>query len=362
MADVKNVMGVSADDIKSIMGVAVDDIKTIVGLDWPASGLAWGGTRSVIFGGNGATQYGGKLDTTDYILYKTLASDSNTSTFGQMVTDRDIAKGSGSNVARAVVGGGNKVASETTTYGIEEIDYITVGSTGNGTDFGNLVDSAGQGGFDGASNGTLCFFNGGWDGTRNDDMEYITIASTGNGTDAGNLEAATNGHSTSHGDSKYLIMGGYLGSGYPIDTVSENNFHTTNGATDYGSVGVVGMNKAAVACSTARVVCAGGYTALDAWTRGDQIHYFPIASSADSTDAGNLHTPMFDACGTSDGTRGEFYGGEHVDGVVHNEIQKITIASVGDATDVGDLTSPDFGATTYNDAGGVHGSSAQTGT
>ena len=44
------------------------------------------------------------------------------------------------------------------------------------------------------------------------------------------------------------------------------------------------------------------------------------------------------------------------------KLEKITIASISNAADVGDLTSPDFGATTYNDAGGVHGSSAQTGT
>ena len=45
------------------------------------------------------------------------------------------------------------------------------------------------------------------------------------------------------------------------------------------------------------------------------IHYFTIASGADSTDDGySVHVVMRKFAGTSDGTRGEFYGGEAVSG------------------------------------------------
>ena len=363
MADVKNVMGVSADDIKSIMGVAVDDIKSVVGLDWPASGLAWGGTRAVIFGGWHKLESTGQV-TSDYILYKTLASDASTSAFGQMNTKRGQAKGSGSNITRALQAAGDVLVSPgTNTLGVEEIDYVTVGSTADATDFGNADTAAGHGGTDGASNGTLCFMNGGRAGSRNNDMEYITIASTGNGTDAGNLEAAQDQHATSNGNSKYLIMGGYVGSGYPLNTVSQHSFHTSNDATDYGQVGAHSFMGTGVVCSTTRVVAAAGYNGTDHWNRGDEIHYFTLDSGSNSTDDGYvLHAAMSEVSGTSDGTRGEFYGG-HTGSVVQNEIQKVTIASLGNAADVGDLTNTDSASgTSYTDAGGVASASCQTGT
>ena len=111
MAEAEKVMGVSATDIEKIMGVSKDDIEKVMGVEIPASTPAWGGTRAVVMGGNGATDTGGQEDTTDYILYKTMASDSNTATFGQLVVDRDIANGSGSNGSRIVVGGGRSALS-----------------------------------------------------------------------------------------------------------------------------------------------------------------------------------------------------------------------------------------------------------
>ena len=195
------------------------------------------------------------------------------------------------------------------------------------------------------------------------DMEYITIASTGNGTDAGNLEAAQDQHATSNGNSKYLIMGGYVGSGYPLNTVSQHSFHTSNDATDYGQVGAHSFMGTGVVCSTTRVVAAAGYNGTDHWNRGDEIHYFTLDSGSNSTDDGYvLHAAMSEVSGTSDGTRGEFYGG-HTGSVVQNEIQKVTIASLGNAADVGDLTNTDSASgTSYTDAGGVASASCQTGT
>jgi len=356
MADLEKIMGVSATDIEKIMGVSKDDIEKVMGVEIPASTPAWGGTRAVIMGGVGNGDDANEVSVTDYILYKTMASDSNTSQFGQLIVDRDLAKGSGSNGSRIVIGGGRQ-ANGGATY-LEDMEYVTAASTGGGTDFGNLVDSAGQGGPDGASNGTLCFFNGGNDGNHNNDMEYVTIASTGNGTDAGNLGQGMGGHATSNGDSKYLIVGGFDGG--IRDEVEQNNFSTSANASDYGNVGTVASAHSGTACSTTRVVIAGGY--VSAWVHGNNIHWFPVASSADSTDAADLHVAMKHVSGTSDGTRGEFYGGEESSYQVHNEIQKITIASIsGTATDVGDLTHPTYDSD-YNDDGGLYAASSQTGT
>ena len=74
------------------------------------------------------------------------------------------------------------------------IDYITVASTGNATDFGDqtvLCDWS----TNGIGNLTRGERWGGTNtsGTQQDVIQYITIASTGNSTDAGNLLAATRG-------------------------------------------------------------------------------------------------------------------------------------------------------------------------
>ena len=71
------------------------------------------------------------------------------------------------------------------------MDYITTATTGNATDFGNLV--AGNSGNRGASNSVSGVSMGGTAPSVTDTMEYITIASTGNTTDFGDLITAVRG-------------------------------------------------------------------------------------------------------------------------------------------------------------------------
>jgi hypothetical protein len=80
---------------------------------------------------------------------------------------------------------------------VNTMDYITIASTGNATDFGDLT--VGRYNLSGCSgNGYRGVFGGGdGSGGRTDDqvMDYITIASTGNATDFGDL----NYYSVTHG-------------------------------------------------------------------------------------------------------------------------------------------------------------------
>ena len=359
MAEAEKVMCVSADDIEKIMGVSKDDIEKIMGVEIP-SGVAWGGTRAVIMGGR--VMYNSSVDvSTTAIQYKSITSDGNTSDFGNLTVQRHAAKGSGSNVTRALMASGGSDTGGSFTWN-DTIDYVTVGSTGNASDFGNVDNDMGYGGRDGASNGTLCFLNGGNDGTLNDDMEYITIASTGNGTDAGDLTQGKNSQATSNADTKYLIVGGYSGSGYALTEVDTHSFHTSNNATDYGNVSSFAVYNTGIASSQTRVVCAGGFTATGSWTRGNEIHYFPVASSADSTDAANMTTINAGSSGTSDATRGEFYGGQDHNAFFLNRIQKITIASISDAEDIGDLSDNINGSNSQGEVNMNMSASSQTGT
>ena len=78
------------------------------------------------------------------------------------------------------------------------IDYITIGSTGNATDFGDLTTSDI---LRGGSNNTRAVFMGG--APSNDVIDYVTIGSTGNATDFGDLTytgtQGGGGNSNGHG-------------------------------------------------------------------------------------------------------------------------------------------------------------------
>ena len=83
------------------------------------------------------------------------------------------------------------------------MDYITIASTGNATDFGDMTTIFDDSGIMGVSNS----LRGVWlgmcapaNGTRSNIMEYITISTTGDTLDFGDLTVASNfGAGTTNG-------------------------------------------------------------------------------------------------------------------------------------------------------------------
>ena len=75
---------------------------------------------------------------------------------------------------------------------VNTIDYITIGTTGNATDFGDLNVATSENGS--ASNATrVCMCNGYYDHSgagRTDRIDYVTTQTTGNATDFGNMTGA----------------------------------------------------------------------------------------------------------------------------------------------------------------------------
>ena len=76
----------------------------------------------------------------------------------------------------------------------ERIQYITIATTGNATDFGDLT--VGRHAPAGVESDTRGVIGGGATGSGTGNysnvMDYITIATTGNATDFGDLTVATN--------------------------------------------------------------------------------------------------------------------------------------------------------------------------
>jgi hypothetical protein len=113
------------------------------------------------------------------ISYITIASTGNATDFGDMPDNTKYYQGGAcSNATRGVYGGG----SNSSSFGINEISYITIASTGNAVDFGDLLSADRYN--DGVSSSTRAVFLG-FAGT--DQSEYVTIATTGNAAEFGDL-------------------------------------------------------------------------------------------------------------------------------------------------------------------------------
>lgn len=147
-------------------------------------------TRMVHAGGS---YYGGSPQTTrtrNIIDYFTIASTGNASDFGDLSTARDVRATISNGVRSVMAGGQNAPADQGAVSATKEniIEYVTIASTGNTTDFGDLTVARSQNG--GTSSSTRGVFMGGRAPTASNVIDYITIASTGDATDYGDLVTA----------------------------------------------------------------------------------------------------------------------------------------------------------------------------
>ena len=127
----------------------------------------------------------------DQMEYVTIQTPGDSAVFGTLTVARHTPAGV-SNGFRGVYGGGQTAHSPSALYS-NTLDYITIATTGNGTDFGDLAIGGGRKSLAGAHNSTRGVFAGGYKGSQENTIEYITIATTGNSVDFGNLSEVKHG-------------------------------------------------------------------------------------------------------------------------------------------------------------------------
>ena len=138
------------------------------------------------------------------------------------------------------------------------MDYITIASAGNATDFGDITVARRQGGA--CSNGARGVCEGG-EPTSNV-IDYWTFASIGNATDFGDLSVAKNYTESFASDgTKGVVMGGGDVSGLPapalINVIEYINIASTGNVTDFGDLTEVRALSGAASNGT-RMVAVGG--------------------------------------------------------------------------------------------------------
>ena len=115
---------------------------------------------------------------------------------------------------------------------VNTIDYITMGSTGNATDFGDLTVSRWMGEGNAGSSTRGLFTGGSVPGTASNVIDYITIASTGDATDFGDLTVARGYMATGSNNTRCTWGGGHPSSNV-IDYVT---IASTGDAADFGDM------------------------------------------------------------------------------------------------------------------------------
>ena len=331
--EIEKVNTIEIADIEKFNGKTDDNIEKLNAFEFAGLASTFYGSRAVFHVPTGGAD-------ANILSYKTVGSSSDSLDFGDLQTSRTKGASAGSNITRGIFSGGNKGSS----WGTDDTDYITVGTLGNGTNFGDLDTICGLGTQGGCSNGTLLFTVGGFAVIDSanvylDRMEYFTIASTGDGTDAGNLvDGRSNIGIGSDGLSRYIVAGGKNSSWASTDVIQYNDFSTSANTSDFGDLSDVAYAGSGAVESLTRVVMGlGRRTASETYV--NTLEYITVASTGNSQDFGDLSLARAEAGGVSDGTNGDFIGG-NVSGSVgasSNIIDTMTIASTGNATDVADL-------------------------
>lgn len=288
-----------------------DEWKRFIGASEAA---VWYGDRGIVAGGYEST------GASDRIQYFSIATTGNTTDFGDLTTAKSESFAAMSDATYGVMAGGAGGANGA-------IDYITVSTAGNATSFGTCSSTSGLTvGVSDGTYGVMTIYN-------TATTEYVTIASSGNATSFGSLSV---NHNSAGGasDATYGLFAGGNSSGY-INTIEYITIATTGDASDFGDLTVARRTCAGVSDAT-RSVFGGGRTSSS--LRVNVIDYVTTATTGNATDFGDLVTAKlnFGGTGSADGTYGVFSGGNASSGLSES-MEYITIQTTGNATDFGDL-------------------------
>lgn len=279
-----------------------------------ASGSVTPAAPRGLFGGGSTDGAGNNFN--NAVQYITITTTGNATDFGDLTQGRRTL-GSCSSTTRGVFAGGAISGSDTNV-----IDYVTIDTTGNATDFGDLTTAGRNAGCSSSTRGLF----GGIGGSNV--INYITIASAGNATDFGDLLANVGALAACSSPTRGLFASADSGVNNVISYVT---IASTGNATDFGDLTVARQAEAGCSSST-RGVFGGG---VDSSDYTNVIDYVTIATTGNAIDFGDLTVARVELAACSSNVRGCFGGGS--DAGFRNIIDYVTIASASNAIDFGDL-------------------------
>ena len=295
--------------------------------------------------GRGRGLFGGGVNgaptATANIAYINIQSQGNTTKFGDLTaTNRVWISGFGSSTRAIWPGGTTYDGSNPTNI----IDFVTIATTSNATDFGDLTSATTNMGA--CSSQIRGVIGGGYISPANiNTIDYVTIASAGNAADFGDITVARRGIA-SMGSSTRGVFAGGMGSPALVNVMDFVTIATTGNAADFGDMTQASRNDCGGCSSGTRGIIAGGKTSP---ANINTIQFITIASTGNASDFGDLQETMATPSSLSNSIRGVFSGSYSPDS---NTINFVNIATTGNASDFGDNTLSTSGAGGTSDSHG----------
>ena len=273
--------------------------------------------------------------------FVTIATTGNTEDFGDLA-DSSIAKGSFGSATRGFFAGGDSVPGQADNKAIE---FTIFSSSGGGNDFGDMTSTKAY--LNGMSNDIRGFFVGGAttpEYVNQNTIEFVTMASTGNGNDFGDLSVITRSGSSAASNTRGLLQ---IGQTNPLPgnrLIEFITLSTLGNSQNFGEVTTLAKSGSAAVASSTRACFMGGVgTTGNAGHVSNVIDFVTISTLGNAQDFGDMTVAVDALAGASNSTRGLHAGGRTgspAAEALQNVIGFITIASTGNASDFGDLVTP----------------------
>ena len=305
-----------------------------------------GGTRG-LFGGGGSPSH-----ETAEIEFINIATTGNSQDFGNLSLGARGFMAGGASRSRGVFAGGYFADGGSGSHQ-NHIEFVTIASTGNSTDWGaDLIGNRSK--WAGTSNETRAVFFGGHSPTFEDDIQYITIASQGTpALDFGDLSAGRLYMGAASSPTRGLSIGGMTPS--KLNIIEFIELSTTGNAADFGDLS--DTSSAGSACSNAvRAIYHHGSANAD--NGSNVLEYLTIATLGNAADFGDLTTGRNSSAACSSPTRGVFAGGGNPSPsptTYENTIDYVQIMSTGNAINFGDTDRTTGTGGNANEAGKMCG-------
>ena len=302
------------------------------GVESTSPELQTGGTRGVILGGLAPGEPAGQ----NVMQYITIPTTGNSIDFGDLTRKKYASLGGISSRTRGIMPGGyfyNQPGGPG-TY-IDDMDAFTISITSDAFDFGNL--SQGNRSEPGSrSNQTRGIIFGGAAGpspvVRTNTITYVTISQLGNGIDFGDMIGGLYQNPTGTASQTRVVMGTGEGSPANFNSLEYVTIATTGSVADFGDATITASYR--TSCGNAvRGIIGGGY----APSSNNTIEYITIATLGNAIDFGDLLNVVGGVTAMASSTRAVFAGGRTPSEI--SDINFVQVMSTGDAQDFGDLLS-----------------------
>ena len=256
----------------STQGTAQDFGELIDGRQAAFSGMC-NHTRAIHVGGSQVPA------NTNRISKIEVATLGNAVDYGDMTSMRSNGGGV-SNQIRAITGGGSNPG--TTNH----IEMISILQAGNGVDFGDLsYDSEKSGGEVNSSTRGIFYGGNPNDGSAwYNNIEFITMTTTGNATDFGDLASKVGDCHGGGNATRGIMQLGYINPSGTTNTLEFVTIATTGNTTEFGALT---QKRYAATCmsSRTRMVIAGGWAYPTLYNIMDFVE---ISTTGNAVDFGDL--------------------------------------------------------------------------